>query len=123
MDPKINGYQRGLASMVYKFFDKITIGLGINNDILAKELHKPIIKKFKRKKVYFSFKDNIWGIDLADLSLLVDLIKELNIYYVLLFYLLDIHGLFLKKIQKEIVLLKDLKKYYIILIGNRIKYG
>ena len=32
---------------------------------LANELHKPIIRKFKKRKVYSSFRDNIWGIDLA----------------------------------------------------------
>ena len=45
MDPRINGYQRGLASMVYKFFDERFKGSGINNK-LAEELHKPIIKNF-----------------------------------------------------------------------------
>ena len=51
-NPKYDGYQRGLASMVYKFFDKTSAGSGVaNNEIkqnlqLAKELHKPIIKKF-----------------------------------------------------------------------------
>ena len=34
--------------------------------ILADELHKPIIKKFNKRKVYLQFKDNIWGADLAD---------------------------------------------------------
>ena len=37
---------------------------------LADELHKPIIKKFKKRKVYSSFRDNIWGADLADMQLL-----------------------------------------------------
>ena len=47
-DPKYDGYQRGLASMVYKFFDKKSKGSGINefNYQLANELHKPVIKKF-----------------------------------------------------------------------------
>ena len=48
-DPKYDGYQRGLASMVYKFFDKKSSGSGIVNEPnyqLANELHKPIIKKF-----------------------------------------------------------------------------
>ena len=51
-NPKYDGYQRGLASMVYKFFDKKSKGSGVvNNEIkqnlqLAKELHKPIIRKF-----------------------------------------------------------------------------
>ena len=46
-DPKYDGYQRGLASMVYKFFDKKSSGSGITNKPnyqLADELHKPIIK-------------------------------------------------------------------------------
>ena len=50
-NPKYDGYQRGLASMVYKFFDKKSKGGGVNkmlesNEELAKELHKPIIRKF-----------------------------------------------------------------------------
>ena len=36
--------------------------------ILADELHKPIIKKFNKRKVYSQFKDNIWGVDLADMQ-------------------------------------------------------
>ena len=61
-DPKYVGYQRELASMVYKFFDKKSKGNGITNESnyqLANELHKPIIKKFKKRKVYSSYKDNI----------------------------------------------------------------
>ena len=48
-NPKYHGCQRGLASMVYKFFDKKSSGSGITNELnyqLANELHKPIIKKF-----------------------------------------------------------------------------
>ena len=85
-DPKYDGYQRGLASMVYKFFDskvasldKKSLGSGakrVNTKItpqseqLAEELHKPIIRKFNKRKVYSTFKDNIWGVDLADMQLL-----------------------------------------------------
>ena len=76
-DPRVNGYQRGLASMVYKFLNERTKGSGINNkrnllvnSQLAEELYKPIIKNFKRRKVYSSFKDNIWGVDLADMQLI-----------------------------------------------------
>ena len=72
-DSRVNGYQRGLASMVY-FLNERTKGSEINNkgnllvnSQLAEELHKPIIKNFKRRKVYSSFKDNIWGVDLADM--------------------------------------------------------
>ena len=61
---KYDGYQRGLASLVYKFFDKKSAGSGANmqanpNKQLAKELHKPIIKSFKKGTVYSGFKDNI----------------------------------------------------------------
>ena len=48
-DPKYDGYQRGLASIVYKFFDKKSKESGIANEPncqLANELHKPIIRKF-----------------------------------------------------------------------------
>ena len=74
-NPKYDGYHRGLASMEYKFFDKKSKGRGIKNEIkenqqLANELHKPIIRKFKKRKVYSSFKDNIWDFDLADRQLI-----------------------------------------------------
>ena len=64
--------------MVYKFFDKKTMGSGTvkpsslksSFSILADELHKPVIKKLNKRKVYSQFKDNIWGVDLADMQLL-----------------------------------------------------
>ena len=48
-DPKYDGYQRGLAPMVYKFFDKKSSGSGIINEAiyqLADELHKPIMRNY-----------------------------------------------------------------------------
>ena len=69
-DPIYDGYQRGLASMVYKFFDKKSSGSGIANEPnyqLANELHKTIIRKFRKRKVYSSFRDNIWGVDLVNM--------------------------------------------------------
>ena len=62
-NPKYDGYQRGLASMVYKFFDKKSKGSGITTNEFKK-----VIKKFKKRKVYSSFKDKIWGVDLADMQ-------------------------------------------------------
>ena len=61
--------------MVYKFFDKKSKGADIKNEIkenqqLANEFHKPITGKFKKGKVYSSFKDNISGIDIADMHLI-----------------------------------------------------
>ena len=81
-NPEYDGYQRGLASMVYKFFDKKSMGgrvkklkdttkpssLERSSLILADELHKPVIKKFNKRKVYSQFEDNIWGVDLADMQ-------------------------------------------------------
>ena len=85
-NPKYDGYQRVLASMVYKFFDKKStakpsakhvIGSGFkklknttkrSSSILADELHKTIIRKFNKRKIYSQFKDNIWGVDLADMQ-------------------------------------------------------
>ena len=68
-DPKYDGYQRGLASMVYNLFDKKSSGSGVNaepNYQLSNELHKQIIRKFKERKDYTSFRENIWRVDLAD---------------------------------------------------------
>ena len=67
-DPK---YQRGLASMFYKFFDKKFSGSGVANKPNyqpVNELHRQIIRKLKKRKVYSSFRDNIWGVDLADMQ-------------------------------------------------------
>ena len=58
-NPEYDGYQRALASMVYKFFDKKPMGSGIKKDcslILADELHKPVIKKFNKRKIYSHLK-------------------------------------------------------------------
>ena len=92
-NPEYDDYQRSLASMVYKFFDKKStaehsslerMGSGIARDsslILAGELHKPVIKKFNKRKVYSQFKDNIWGVDLADMQSLTR--KNKSIKYLL----------------------------------------
>ena len=104
-NPKYDGYQRGLASMAYKFFDSkvakldkktmsgkgnakhtakpISLERSGNNKILAEELHKPVIKKFNKRKVYSQFKDNIWGVELTDMQSLSRKNKVLNIFYVL----------------------------------------
>ena len=65
--------KRALAPIVYIFFDKETSDSGIENENmsdhqLAEELHKQIIRKFKKRKVYSFFIDNICGVDLADIE-------------------------------------------------------
>ena len=73
-NPKYDGYHRGLASMVYRFFDKKSVGNGVNthanNKKLAEELQKPIIRSFKKRTIYSGFNDNIWGAHLADMQLI-----------------------------------------------------
>ena len=87
--PKYDGYLRGLALMVYKFFDKKVSnshrGTRIDSDVvskrkrpsdLAEELHKPSIR-FEKQKVRLSFKDNLWGADLKDVRLIIKFSKGL----------------------------------------------
>ena len=106
-DPKYDGYQRGLASMVYKFFDKKSASLnkykgsGISNKSnyqLANELHKPVIKKNFFFKVYSLFRDNIWGVDLAHMQSLSKYNKGMKYLFCAIDLFSNIHGLFhLKK--------------------------
>ena len=75
-NPKYDGYQRGLSTMDYKFFDKKTSGSSIkneniSNEELAEKLHKPVIRTFNKRKVDSPFIDNIWGADLADMQLII----------------------------------------------------
>ena len=77
--------------MVYKFSDKKCAGSGVNiplqpNEELAKELQKPIIRKFKKRTVYSRFKDNISGADLAD----IQLISKFNKGFRFLLYFIDV---------------------------------
>ena len=67
--------------MVYKFFDKKTVSEINVNEQLAEELHKPVIKKFKRRKVYARFKDHIWTADSAETGPLSS--KNKNFKYLL----------------------------------------
>ena len=82
INPEYDGYQRDLASMVYKVFYKKSMGSGVkklkdtarpsslerSSLTLADELHKRVINKFNKRKVYWQFKDKIWGVDLADMQ-------------------------------------------------------
>ena len=107
-----DGYQRGLASVVYKFFDNRPSGSGIVNEPnyqLANEFHKPIVRKLKKIKVYSSFTDNILRVDLADMHW-VKIRKGSSIYFEQLIYLVNVRGLFLLKTKKQLVLLMHFKK-------------
>ena len=57
--------------MVYSFFDKRSNGSGVDakpNYQLVNQLHRQIIGKFKRRKIYSSFTDNTWDVDLTDMQ-------------------------------------------------------
>ena len=107
-----------MASTVYKFFDKKTKSSGVTtpanksaiksipqNEQLADELHKPIIRKFKKRKVYSAFKDNIWAADLADMQL----ISKSNKGFTFLLCVIDILSKY-----AWVVLLKDKKDVSIV---------
>ena len=117
-NPKYDGYQRGLAGMVYKFFDKKSTGSGItrnttklSSSILADELHKPIIRKFNKRKIYWQFKDNIWGVDLADMQSLSR--KNKGIKYLLC-------AIYLYSKYAFVIPLKDKKGISIVSAFNKI---
>ena len=128
-NPEYDGYQRVLASMIYKFFDKKAtaepsakhvMGSGFkklknatkpSSSILANELHKPIIRKFNKKYIYSQFKDNIWGVDLADMQSLSKKNKVIK-------YLLCAIDLFSK--YAFVIPLKDKKGISIVNAFNKI---
>ena len=103
--------------------DKKSKGSGINEPHyqLANELQKPIIRKFKKIKVYSSYRDNIWGVDLADM-------QSLSKYNKAIKYLLCAIDLFSKyawvipiKDKKGLVQLMHLEKES--QNAKQIKYG
>ena len=92
-NPKYDGYQRGLASMLYKFFDKNTSGSGIKNENISnkqlpEESHKPVVRKLNKSKVQSPFIDNIRGADLTDMQL----ISKFNKGFRFLLCVIDIHS-------------------------------
>ena len=102
-NPKYDGCQRRLASIVYKCFDKKTCcgateNENMSNEELVEEFHKTIIRKFKKRKVHSSFIDNIWGTGLADMQLISKLDKGIR-------FLLCVIDIFSKYIW--VICLKD----------------
>ena len=69
-NPNYNGYQRRLATIIYEIFDnKAESGAKASvYEDLDQELHKTVIKKFKKKKVYARFKDIIQAANLAEMG-------------------------------------------------------
>ena len=111
-NPKHDGYQHWLASRVYKCFDKKTSGgattraiksaiknENISNKELAEKLRKPIIKKFKKRKVHSTFRDNICGADLPDMQLISNFNKEIRFLLCVIDISSKCSGFFLWKIK------------------------
>ena len=101
---KYVGYWRGLVSVVYNFFDKMSAGCAIKSEImpnqeLSEELHEPIIRQLKRPKIYSSSRDNLWGADLAlvDIQLISEdtMIQVFYFCYVSLIFIANMLVLFL----------------------------
>ena len=96
-----------MGVIIYKFFNKKSAGSGgiesMSNQQLANILHKPIIRKFKERKVYSSFKDSTWEIYLAEMQLISKYNKRIG-------YLLCVIDLFSK--YAWVVPLKDKNSYY-----------
>ena len=100
--------------MVYKFFDKNSKGSGVTlanrsaiksvprNEQLAEEIHKPIIRKSKKREVYSAFRDNIWAAYLADMQL----ISKFNKGFRYLLCVIDIYSKY-----PWVVPLKEKKRY------------
>ena len=122
--PKYDGYQRGFASMIYRFFwwkncwwsrtlaHKSAIKTeNVFNKELGEELHKPIIRKFKERKVHSPFIDNISGTDVAD----IQLIRKFNKGFRSLLCVIDFYSNYAcvipLKAKKELQLLMLFKKF------------
>ena len=62
---------------------------------LLKQLHKIVVRKLEKRKVHSFSIDNVWGADLADMQLINKFNKGLHVYYELLIFIVNTHGLFL----------------------------
>ena len=102
--------------MVYKYFDKKTSytnkGTKTNseNKELTEELQKPVIRKFKKLKVYSSLIDNILGTDLVDMQRLSNFNEGIHFLLRVLMFIVNIIGLFFWKIKNALQLLMIFRK-------------
>ena len=82
---KDDGYQKSIASMVYKRLDKKDSGGDVKSESilyleLAREIHKPIMRKFEKREVHSSFLDDIWGTGLVNMQLISEFNKGSCLY-------------------------------------------
>ena len=114
--------------MVYKFFDKKKLIEQSKKKLclskkLAEESHKPIIRKFEKRKVQSRFIDNIWGADFVDMQLISKFNKGTHFLSCVIDISISTHELFHQKIREGLQLLTLFKKSWINLTANQTKYG
>ena len=102
-DLKYDGSQKELASMVTSFLIKCLVKVVLTLRLQISLLLNQIIRKFKKRKVNSSFRDNIWGVDVANM-------QSLNKYNKGIKYLLFAIDIFSKYVW--VVSLKDKRRYY-----------
>ena len=108
------------------FFDKRTSGEIVENEIisnkqLAEELHKPIIRKFKKRKVHSPFINNIWGTDLADMQLISKFNKGFRFFLRVINIYSKYTWVICLKDKKEVTITNAFQK--VLDKTNHIKYG
>ena len=122
--PKYDRYQRGIASMIYKFFDKKFAGSGVNmhanNEKVAEELHKPIVTRFKKRIIYSGFKDNIWYADLADMQLISKFDKGFRFFLCAIDIFSKYTCVVSLKVKKGVSIVNAFQK---VRLANQTKYG
>ena len=117
-------YQNEL-DLVYKFFDKKSKGTDIisKDQQFANELHKPIIRKIRERKIYWSYGGKIWGGDLADMQL----ISRYNEGIKFLLCIIGIYNIYAwvvpLKDKKDITITMHFKFFWISLFVNQTRYG
>ena len=98
--PKIDGYERRLSLMIYKFFDKKHSGVAIKNEKMS---NKELAEEFEKRKVNSPFMDNIWGTDFSN----IQLISKFNKGICFSSCVIDIFSKY-----AWVIPLKDKKRYY-----------
>ena len=62
------------------------------NEQLTEQLHKPVIKKFERRKVYVRFRGNTWAVDLVEMESLSSKYKNAKYLLCVIDVFTNVHG-------------------------------
>ena len=107
-NPKYDRYQRGLRSMVYKFLEMKRGSAATSKvaadvtEVLAKEVHKIVIKNFKMRKVHPWHKDNTWSIKIIFGSR-VSCITTLVLFILIFLYLRRRYNRLIQEVKDEVI--------------------